>query len=146
MSPGTSSIVLSGSGSSRYVTGPEVTRTGYDESSYLHIFNQTLPTGYTYIIEDTEGYVLNTGDVVGTGMTLKLMNQATGATVEQATIIIPGDVRGTGVLNITQLVAMADDITGNRDLTGPYALAGDLNHTGRIDIGDLVLEARLFTS
>ena len=40
---------------------------------------------------------------------------------------------------------MADDIAGNRTLTGPYALAADLNHTGRIDIGDLVLKARIFT-
>ena len=83
--------------------------------------------------------------MVGTGMTLKLMNQTTGAALEQATIIIPGDVRGTGALNISQLVAMADDIAGHRKLTGPYAQTADLNHTSRIDIGDLVLEARLFT-
>lgn len=57
-------------------------------------------------------------------------------------VIIQGDVRGTGLLNITQLTRMADAITDWDPLTGVYAQAADLTGNGEVDIMDLVVLAR----
>lgn len=52
-------------------------------------------------------------------------------------VVIKGDVMGTGLLNISQLVRMAEDLTDRRKLTGLYELAGDINGNGEVDIVDL---------
>lgn len=77
-----------------------------------------------------------TGDaIMCTGYRLEL--------VKDATVIMTGDVLGTGVMNIAQIVAMARDLNGVQKLQGVYAIAGDFNHNGAIDISDLVAEAHI---
>lgn len=60
-------------------------------------------------------------------------------------LIIKGDVLGTGLLNIAQLTRLAQDLNGSKPLAGVYAEAGDLNGNGRIDIGDLPILAQWLT-
>lgn len=52
-------------------------------------------------------------------------------------VIDRGDVMGTGKLNITQLVRMAEHLTDRKLLTGVYEQAGDINGNGEVDIVDL---------
>lgn len=61
----------------------------------------------------------------------------------QTEMVVKGDVLGTGILSIAQLVRLAKALNGSWPLYGPYFLAGDLNSSGRIDIADLVAEAEL---
>lgn len=56
-------------------------------------------------------------------------------------VVIKGDVRGSGNLNITQLTRMADAITNRVPLEGVYEQAGDINGNGEVDIMDLVVLA-----
>lgn len=87
-------------------------------------------------------------DPVATAMKLQLLKKASeegeeDEIIETVTIIVMGDVRGTGLLNISQLVAMAKAITGDQPLSGYYLDAGDFVSNGRIDIADLTSEANL---
>ena len=52
-------------------------------------------------------------------------------------IVNKGDVTGSGRLDITQLVRMAEALTNRRALTGVYELAGDISGNGEVDILDL---------
>lgn len=60
------------------------------------------------------------------------------------TVIIMGDVCETGLLNIAQVVKLARML--GSDASGPAALAGDWNGSGKLDIADLVAEASLLTA
>lgn len=81
---------------------------------------------------------------VGTGMVLELRLRS-GELLEQATIVVMGDVRGSGRMNIAQLTALAAALLGTNPLEGPYLLAADWNGSGQLDLADLVREARLLT-
>lgn len=53
-----------------------------------------------------------------------------------------GDVTGSGKLDITQLVRMADALTDRKPLAGVYLLAGDIDSNGELNIVDLALLGR----
>ena len=79
---------------------------------------------------------------ISTGQIIEVKD-STGRVVSETTIIVPGDVLGTGNLNIAQLVRLASACTGERPLTGVYRAAGDFGSNGRVDISDVVREARM---
>lgn len=54
------------------------------------------------------------------------------------TVVVRGDVLGTGKLGLSQVVALSEAIQGRRTLTGAYFNAGDLNNNGKIDLSDLI--------
>lgn len=58
-------------------------------------------------------------------------------------LVLQGDVLGSGSMNISQVVRVAQALTGVRPLEGAYLKAGDFNGTGKIDIADLVAETAL---
>lgn len=80
---------------------------------------------------------------LATGMTATLVRNADHAVLDEAPIVVQGDVLGTGEINIAQLVAMARDLNGTQALTGLYLQAGDLDTDGHITIVDLVKEAHM---
>lgn len=82
---------------------------------------------------------------LATGMVIRLLG-TDGATLGEITVIVPGDVYGTGKMSIVQLTAMARALTNTKPLDGPYLTAGDWNANGKIDLIDLVHEARLLTA
>ena len=61
----------------------------------------------------------------------------------EPTIVVQGDVLGTGQLGISQLVRLALGLIGTKPLTGAYLSAGDLNENGKLDLTDLTLMASL---
>lgn len=76
-----------------------------------------------------------------TGQSLRVLHS--GQIIMQTTVVVAGDVLGTGQLSIAQLVRIAQACTGSRPLSGAYLYAGDLSGSGRIDIGDVVREAQM---
>lgn len=61
-------------------------------------------------------------------------------------IIVKGDVKGTGLVDITQLTTLAGALNGTVGLTGPLFTAGDMNYSGTIDIADLIQLAQKLSS
>lgn len=53
-------------------------------------------------------------------------------------LVVPGDVLGTGKVGIGQIVRIARALSGAEPLQGIWLLAGDMDHSGRIDLSDLV--------
>ena len=81
-------------------------------------------------------------------MTLLLTNEqgADGVPVpaDELTIVVQGDVQGTGRMSIGQLVTMANYLIGDKDIpAGPVREATDINGNGKCDIGDLTMAATL---
>lgn len=106
---------------------------------------------YTLEVRDKDGNLLRNADdriTTGSTVTLLLTNEqgANGVPVpaDELTIVIQGDVQGTGRMTIGQLVSMANYLVGEKDLpAGPVREATDINGNGKCDIGDLTMAARL---
>lgn len=79
---------------------------------------------------------LSTGDI------LVLTSMA--GTQQEFTVVVYGDVLGTGVVSVSQLVRMARALTGD-PLHGAYLFAGDMTGNGQLDIADLIREAEILT-
>lgn len=82
-------------------------------------------------------------EMVGTGDILRV-TRPDGTAAAQARIVIPGDVTGSGEINLTEVTVMAQAVLGERTLAGPYLTAGDWNGNGTIDLTDLVREVQVF--
>ena len=106
---------------------------------------------YTLEVRDKDGNLLrNADDRITTGctVTLLLTNEqgADGVPVpaDELTIVVQGDVQGTGRMSIGQLVTMANYLIGDKDIpAGPVREATDINGNGKCDIGDLTMAATL---
>lgn len=61
----------------------------------------------------------------------------------QATLVVAGDVLGTGVLSLSQLQRMALAFTGQEPLTGAYLDAADVNGSGSLSLSDIVTESSM---
>lgn len=93
---------------------------------------------------DADGTPAGDSRPAATGMEIAAL-AGDGETLASLRLVVLGDVTGSGILDITQLVRLAQALTGARPLTGVYALAADLNASGRLDIADLVRAAALLT-
>ncbi|MBD5560795.1 MAG: cellulase family glycosylhydrolase [Clostridia bacterium] len=91
------------------------------------------------------GQVLAEDDPVSTGCIL-IVHGPQGTVLSEHTVIVQGDVLGTGRITIAQLVAVARAVNGSQPLTGPYLAAADFAGSGsQPSIADLVREARLLS-
>lgn len=86
---------------------------------------------------DDEGRPLGTDETVATGFEARFGEENT------ATVVVTGDVCGTGKMSLSQLVMLSQALGGRTELEGPYLAAGDHNGSGSIDLSDLVAEARM---
>lgn len=91
-----------------------------------------------------EGEAFDPGKPIGTGDQIDL--QAPGGEVRQITVVVPGDLLGTGLLDVAQLVRLAQALSGEAPLTGPYLEAACLTGGSAPTAGDLVRLARMLTS
>lgn len=89
--------------------------------------------------------VLKGDDIVSTGCTAEAISAENGEVLRKETIIVKGDVQGTGVMNLSQLVRMAQAVSGTKPLEGIYLEAGELDGRPGAGLTDLVREARLLT-
>lgn len=80
-------------------------------------------------------------DVLGTGDVIRFTRND--QLVFEATAVVQGDVVGSGIMSLTQLVRMASGYRGTQPLEGAYELAGDLNGSGKLDLSDIVRAASL---
>lgn len=105
----------------------------------------TVPQGCTVEIVTPELQPVPQSDPISTGQIVRVLDRD-GVILSRATIIVSGDVLGTGELNIAQLVRLAQACTGERPLSGAYLAAGDFQHNNRIDISDVVREANMIVN
>lgn len=56
-------------------------------------------------------------------------------------VVVPGDVLGTGQMNIGQVVRLAQAVNGSAPLEGAYLQAAKLTEDDDLNIADLVLLA-----
>lgn len=86
------------------------------------------------------GESIRLADKLATGMHVAVTDQ-TGSR-EEYLLLVKGDVLGTGRIGLSQLVTLCSAFIGKQDL-GAYTLAGDWSGNGKIDLTDVVQEARL---
>lgn len=86
-------------------------------------------------IRQTAGGCTATGDV--------LQFVSDGEVLAEATVIVDGDVLGTGVMSLSQLVRMAQALSGTQPLEDAYLCAADFTESGTVTLSDLVREAAL---
>lgn len=128
----------------RYVTGAAVSLYGTPVSALLPSLRAETAESVAVYSAGPESEPLGEAGIVGTGMTARW--QTASGTEDAAQFVLMGDVTGSGLLNIVQLVAMARAIDSETALAGPYLLAADWDHNGTLDIADLLREANLFLS
>lgn len=130
MLPGTSVAVVRGLEAGR--TAPAAGRL------YAGI---TAPDG-TIEVFAADGTLLGADDPAATGCIVQASGPD-GAFLGRAYVVVSGDVLGTGVINVGQLVAVAQALSGQRDLSPLELAAVDQNGSGAVDIADLVHEAQM---
>lgn len=97
------------------------------------------------IVTNAAGVELAADDEIRTGTMVVLKDGKTDSAkvVETFTVVVKGDVTGSGTANAGQIVAIGRAVVGTQPLKGAYALAGDLNNSGKIDAGDIVAIGRM---
>lgn len=100
------------------------------------------PEGMTLRLVDRAGQPVADTSAVATGMVLDVLN-GDEEVAERLFTVVQGDVIGTGLMTLTQLVRMAQAFTGTTTLEPLYEIAGDFGGTGTITLSDLVRESRL---
>ena len=83
------------------------------------------------IIKDKNGNAIGENDKLATGMTLQV-----GDTL-QLTIIVTGDIDGTGEITLTDLAQLKLHYIEKESLTEASLKAADINNDGKITITDL---------
>lgn len=91
-----------------------------------------------------EGGEMGGIELVGTGTVVELSDRS-GEVVDTAVVLMPGDVLGTGTIEISHLTRLASAVSGDRPLEDVYAMAADIDGSGTIDEEDLDLMAAVLT-
>lgn len=100
----------------------------------------TAPTITTSVL-NAAGESKEDDSVVGTGDILRFSHDK--LIFLEAAVVIDGDVLGTGLMNLSQLVTLTEAFTGTKPLKGPYLEAATFNDTARITLSDVVRECQL---
>ncbi len=90
----------------------------------------------TIIMKNLSGTTINSGNL-GTGYTVAL--QIEGSIIDELTIIVKGDINGTGTVNSRDVQLLYDQLNGAETLSDIPLLACDMNNDELIDTGDLLL-------
>lgn len=94
------------------------------------------PEETSVLVCDARGEACELTAPVATGDVIQLYDSEGRET--NVTVVISGDVIGSGLLNIPQLTRLAAAITGADPLVGPYLMAGAMTGGSQITIADLV--------
>lgn len=90
----------------------------------------------TIVVKNLSGTNVSSGNL-GTGYTVSL--QINGATVDKLTIIVKGDINGTGTVNSKDVLLLYNYLNESEQLTQTELLACDLNNDDIVDTSDLLL-------
>lgn len=99
-----------------------------------------LPDGMQVQVTGANGESVADDAAIGTGHTVQITEGST--PIVNATVIIKGDVVGSGTMTVSQLTSLASHFKHSGTLEGPYYEAGDLCGDGTIGLSDLVGAAR----
>lgn len=89
-----------------------------------------------------DGYAVEASAIVGTADVLVFRREA--GDIFSARCVIQGDVLGTGIMSLSQLVRMAGAYRGTQSLRGAFLVAADFTGSGGVNLSDLVGESRLY--
>lgn len=103
----------------------------------LRDIRNTLLSSSSLVKAYRDGEEIGGFEPIGTGTIVELQNRS-GEIVDTAVVLIPGDVTGTGTLNISQLARVAAAVDGSSPLSGVYLMAADVDGSGELDEGDLL--------
>lgn len=101
----------------------------------------TVPTGASVEVTNGQGSGCDPSSPVATGQKVTLASS--GGQLMELTVVVRGDVLGSGIMSISQLVRLAQAVTGIKPLTGAYYFAGDVTGDGSLNVADLTTEAKL---
>lgn len=90
----------------------------------------------TIIMKNLSGTTINSGNL-GTSYTVAL--EIEGSIVDKLTIIVKGDINGTGTVNSRDVQLLYDQLNGSETLSDIQLLACDMNSDELIDTSDLLL-------
>ena len=90
----------------------------------------------TIVMKNLSGTTINSGNL-GTGYTVAL--EIDGSIVDKLTIIVKGDINGTGTVNSRDVQVLYDQLNGSETLSDIQLLACDMNSDELIDTSDLLL-------
>jgi hypothetical protein len=97
----------------------------------------TISDAPTLVFTALDGETILTGEnPVGTGTTMDVV--VNDVKISTYTLVIYGDVNGDGEINLNDLTAIRDDITGVNPIADTLKQAGDLYGEGDITLNDLV--------
>lgn len=106
--------------------------------------NLSWDAANTAVVTTADGQPVSPGDsTAATGMVL-LELRPDGSVEDKVTMVVSGDVTGSGQMSLTQLTRMAAAYQGVWPLEGVYHMAGDLDGSGAITFDDLVAEAQMY--
>lgn len=135
------SVSITNDGGSSYATGiPAGTKDSFVSVGSL-ISALKLPEGASAVVRNANGVEQVSDAPLATGFVVDI----TGADdlPGRLTVVVTGDVLGTGTISLSQVIAVAKALTGQAPLTGPYFMAADFDRSGKIDITDLIREVQL---
>lgn len=90
----------------------------------------------TIIMKNLSGTTINSGNL-GTSYTVAL--EIEGSIVDKLTIIVKGDINGTGTVNSRDVQLLYDQLNGSETLSDIQLLACDMNSDELIDTSNLLL-------
>lgn len=99
-----------------------------------------LDRGMTMETVDASGRVMSGDEVLATGCAMRVRDR--GSVIWEASVVIPGDVIGSGVAGVSQIVCAAKTLAGTNTLTGPYLEAANVTESGKFGVGDIVAMMR----
>lgn len=113
---------------------------GYISKITVGTTANTLWSGFAekdyVVIYDKKGNIISGSTLVGTGMTVAIMDE--GTAVKKYTTVVTGDTNGDGKINITDMIAVKASTLKKSGLSGSYEKAGDVNGDGKINITDFI--------
>jgi len=95
------------------------------------------------VIYEKDGVTEFTGDYIGTGMIVKLIENNN--ILDEKVIIVTGDTTGDGLIDLLDAVRITNHYTGKTLLTGVYYIAGNVIAEDEIDLLDAVKVTNHYT-
>lgn len=126
------------------ITGYTATRVDIGTSCAAFKAQFVLPSDVSMQVRSNMGGILEDEECICTGLLAVFKRKWTQNASAQ--IIVMGDVNGTGLMSLGQMVRMAQAYKGMAPLQGVYLEAGDFNETGRVDLSDVVVCAKMYKS
>lgn len=91
-------------------------------------------------VTNADGSIPDESDPACTGQIVDFVDRH-GKVHDTATVVISGDVNGSGIMNLAQLVTLVAIYTGAQSVDPIYEIAADWNVDGSLGVGDLVRAA-----